>query len=236
MTRHPVFLVFSCTVLLGSAPAQAEQALPDSANQQAVESTLAQSQTAEGIDTLVGKSADRCVDSSPAMELCQWSLGKRDPGWKVLSDAIDSGDRVALICELPRDGGRRAPGSCTAYPMRTNRDQFSLPNRSTKQARQMSLSERKRLKDRYQQTAGAWIGEAHDVVEMSRLLGSIPDRCAPADDTHQMCRWKLSSRDYGHGTVAAWGEVSSRKKLRFDCTFSLTGGPRDEACRAAVGT
>jgi len=118
-------------------------ALPVSAD---VEKLLHAHTTRDQLRRALGTTADRCFLVTGEQQLCQWSLSARDARWEMLAKALDTTDRVSVICELPVDldfgkssGLREKPGSadndaekeaerrphsCTGYAERSNRAKY----------------------------------------------------------------------------------------------------------------
>jgi hypothetical protein len=236
MRVRPIHALLLCSFIFpGAALANSERS--ESAKRAAVEQAMAGAVNREAIDAFAGRAGDRCFPSATGHELCQWSLGNRDAGWRSLARAIQTRDRIVLLCELPTSGDARAAQSCSAHPRRSNRDEFSVPSRGGFGGRPATpASEIQKVRDRNQRQVARWIGEARTLVAMSRLMGALPDRCTPTRGSYQDCRWRASSRTYGQGTLATWIEVSPRKRIRFDCTFPLSGAGREDDCRAELGS
>jgi len=228
-------IVCGVAALLLPGPVGAEPKLPDPRLREGVETVLADAVDRGALEAFAGRPIDRCFPVASDTEVCQWSLGNRDAGWRALARTIDTRDRIALICELPTAGGARAANSCSAHPMRTNRDDFEVRGGGYGGRRSVPASELRRQRAVYQKLVASWIGAARTLDEMSRLMGGLPDRCVPTRGTDQVCRWKASGRLFGQGTVATWVGASTRKRIRFDCTFKLSGAPREVPCTAEIG-
>src|SRR5262245_35092891 len=67
------------------------------------------------IAEFAGGDAERCVFSSPGLELCVWRIAKGDDAWSALADADASSGDLNLLCELPIDGSPRAEDSCRVH-------------------------------------------------------------------------------------------------------------------------
>jgi hypothetical protein len=186
----------------------------------------------QGISSWVGDAIVQCLPALPTTDLCEWEVGGRSQGWQALSDAIDSDDRIMLICEFAADGSGREPGSCSAHPRRSNRTYFRNLSPPVKGHRRTVKNKR----DENAKLAGEWIRSARSLADLSRLLGELPSECTDMPDGTRSCLWRTTARTYGHGTVAAWIDASKTKKIRFWCTLPKDGQPRaDGSCSAEVG-
>jgi hypothetical protein len=211
---------------------------PPAEYQAAVEEFLAPATTKSMIRDKVGIRAERCIESSPTTELCQWSLRDREWGWQPLARAIHTRDRVALVCELPVDGSPRTHGSCTAHPKRSNRSLFTPkgagPGRNPKGALR---KKRAASRDETQNIAQSWLDGARTLAEMSHLMGALPSVCEPPSNGERMCVWRGTARVYGHGTIAASIKVAGSKKVRLHCRFPIDGSERAaDSCFARLGS
>lgn len=189
------------------------------------------------LSEFVGMLPEGCLRSSLDTDLCQWSAGNQLPGWRPMAEAIGTGDRVNLVCELPSSGAARAPGSCSIHPRRSNRYSWKVPvGRKTKSgpASTRSASE---ARERNREIANSWIEQAGTLTELSRLMGAVPESCVlQADGSEQACLWRTDDQTFGHGTLAAWLEASKSKKIRLHCRLPVDGSPRAQAsCFAEVG-
>jgi hypothetical protein len=185
----------------------------------------------------VGMVPEHCLKSSLDTDLCQWSAGNRLPGWRPMATAIGTRDRVNLVCELPASGAPRAPASCSIHPRRSNRYSWSVPTGRKTKARRPLDESASQARERNRSTANAWIEQARTLAELSRLMGAIPESCTlQSDGAEQACLWRTDDQTFGHGTLAAWLEVSKSKKIRFHCRLPFDGSPRAPAsCFAEVG-
>jgi hypothetical protein len=183
----------------------------------------------------VGASPVACLPASARTELCEWQAGHAEAGWRDLAAAIATGDRVNLICELPLDGTRRAPGSCTVHPRRSNRYAWRLP-RTHGPGASTGTREAARLRREYFETADRWMRAARTLPELSRLMGSLPEPCRDGPGATRVCLWRTTRHTPGHGTLAVWIGADKSKKIRLECTLPADGGPRAPgSCDAEVG-
>jgi hypothetical protein len=101
----------------------------------------------------------------------------------------------------------------------------------------MHREEISRMRSDFKARAEELISGAKTIVALSHLMGFVPDSCLPTSPGEQECRWSLSNRTLGHGTVATWIDVPKRNKIRFRCTLPTTGGERQlGSCSAAIGS
>jgi hypothetical protein len=124
--RKSKFIMCLVVCLLTASTVVAEPRPPDPEWRIKVSRFLINQRTRESVTAAVGAPPTGCIQSSVATDLCEWSLGNTDRGWKPLSKAIETDARIALLCEFPIDGGQRADGSCMALPRRSNRDMFGV--------------------------------------------------------------------------------------------------------------
>lgn len=197
---------------------------------------LAGYQTKQALSHFVGAAPGLCIQSSETDELCEWQLGKGLPGWRELAAAIDSRDRLNLICVLPLSGAARASDSCSVHPRRSNRYSWKVPAATPRKnggGQQESASEVRRG---HRELADRWMSEADTLVRLSRLIGAIPNECRPGSPGTQICLWRTTSHTFGQGTLVVWIDASKRKKIRLQCTVPTDGSPRQpDSCFAEVG-
>jgi hypothetical protein len=206
------------------------------ASAESVDELLASASTAVEVEAFAGVPVTRCVAAPSAMSLCEWQLGNRAAGWKAVTMAIDTDDRVALLCLLPDDGSARTPGSCTAAPMVSNRSRWGVTSRARRKGaklpkEQFASPASKRV------AAQREIDAARTLIEISRMLGATPVGCTPGLPGSQVCLWKGTARVHGHGTLAASIGTSMSKKVIMRCSLPLDGSPRNPgSCRVQIGT
>jgi hypothetical protein len=185
------------------------------AGQASVDGLLANALTEGEITLYLGPTPVTCVETTPGTKLCEWRVGGRERAWEALAQAIDTPDQVAILCELPGGGSARAPGSCVAYPRRSDR---WLYGGEDEQQRAAAAKER--------------VASARTLSEISHLLGAAPVDCAALRDGRRLCTWAANSRTYGHGTLSVGLGLGKRKSLRYRCELPGDGGPRGlESCR-----
>lgn len=230
-----VLMVVSCMFRAGAVCGEPQGG--SSEHQAAVAVVLKGASTMADLDRMAGIPFIRCIVNSETTRLCEWQMGNRESGWKALADAIRTSDRITLVCELPIDDGPRVDDSCTAYPQRSNRAQFTQRPPGPGGRRKGASSSRSALSGKEnQQIARSWLADASNLLEMSRLMGAIPNQCQAQGNREQVCTWRATSRMVGHGTVAASIGADSSKKVRLRCRFRLDGRPRAlDACEASIG-
>jgi hypothetical protein len=187
------------------------------------------------LDRFVGAPARACLPVTPASELCEWQVGARQRGWQALAAAIDSGDPLNLICELPVDGAARSHAACSAHPRRSNRYSWRIERPHGSGASE-AAREAARLRHEYFETADRWIRDARTLPELSRLMGALPGECGPGPPATRVCLWRTDRRTLGHGTLAVWIGADKSKKIRLECVLPADGSPRaPDSCHAEVG-
>ena len=205
--------------------------------QASADALLAPYRSADELGQFVGHLDARCVQNSQSTELCQWQAGKRDSGWRAMALAIETRHRVNLICELPTSGASRTDGSCTIHPVRSNRNAWETGSRGGAKGAGDSVRRKANARAKNHVTADRWIAEARTMLELSRLLGAIPDECTSRSENEQYCTWRTTKYTFGHGTLAAWIEVRKSKKIWMRCPFPKDGGRRPPgSCHAQVGS
>jgi hypothetical protein len=200
-----------------------------------VNAVLAPTQGRDGITGFVGAPPAVCLASSPRAELCEWKMGRREPGYAPVARAIGTDDYINLLCELPTDGRPRASDACSAHPQRSNRMSWSLPPRSARKGSR-PVESREVLRSRFQRQAEEAIAGAVTLVDLSRLMGAAPSECTAFSASTRFCLWRTTNRTFGHGTLAMWIKASKGKKIRLRCALPDDGSPRQPgSCSAEVG-
>jgi hypothetical protein len=186
------------------------------------------------IDAFVGKPADRCLPGQPSFDLCEWTMGNDMPGWKALSWAIESRDRIVLLCELPIDDSPRAEDSCGAYPMRSNRDAWKVQTMDN--GRRRRSADISRDKAQNQRRAVKMLERAQTLAGLSMVAGALPDECTPTPGGARSCLWRTTARTWGHGTLATTIGAPYGKKVRMLCILPAGGTPRPSgSCQVEIG-
>jgi hypothetical protein len=224
--RSNLLIAFSAALFAVAVGASAES----------VDELLAGASTAVEVEAFAGVPVARCVAAPGAMSLCEWQLGNRAAGWKALAMAIDTDDRVALMCLVPDDGSARTPGSCTAAPMVSNRSRWGVTSRARRKGTKPSKKQRTSQASKRVAAQGE-IDAARTLVEISRMMGTTPVGCTPGLPGSQVCLWKGTARVPGHGTLAASIGASMSKKVIMRCSLPLDDSPRNPgSCQVQIGT
>ena len=198
---------------------------------------LASQRTRGELLAVYGEPRVPCVAIRPGLELCEWSLGNREPAWRPLARSIGTDARVAILCELPTDGGARAPGSCTLYPRESDHAPWALPNVAPSRRGSGSVAERRAKREEISKRARATLAEAGTLLEISRLVGAAPDECVALQPGLRSCLWRATSRTRGHGLLAATIEAPRRKKVRLVCRLPADDAPRaPDSCEVEIGS
>ena len=238
MSRGHGCIVACLLIGWASAAASAPRApkLENEEGQARVERALADVTSRDALDRFTGVPAEVWVSSGPGTELCEWRLGKRDPGWAALATAIGSDDRINLLCDLPSDGAPRGRGACSVHPRRTNRAKWVMPRGIDSKGARASGESKRQARQRYRQIASAALAEAGTLVELSRLVGAAPDQCTERASQDRVCLWRTTSHTWGHGTLVMSIGAPKRKKVRMECRLPSDGRRRaSDSCRVEVG-
>jgi hypothetical protein len=207
----------------------------DDAGRARADDLLADHRTRDELSDFLGVDRFTCVAATSTTDLCQWSAGNRARGWAPLARTIQTDDAINLICELPRDGSARPSGSCAVYPRRSNRAHWSVKKSGSRKTTRQAEAE-KAAGEKMARQARRALDDARTLVELTRLVGAIPDQCTSRSPGLRACLWRATARTYGHGTLAAASGHSARKKLRLRCHLPRAGGERSrESCRIEVG-
>jgi len=222
-----------CSLVLAVSACKSPPHIPDPSAQARTNDLLRDFPDRAVLSQFVGALPEECVRTSQTTELCQWSAGKREAGWRAMARAIGTRDRVNLICELPLFGEPRAFGSCSIHPRRSNRYSWKVPTYRVNPRNRVVAQDLKALNRR---TADEWIANAGTALELSRLMGAAPVDCMSRSPEEQVCTWLATNRVYGQGTLAVWLDVSRHKKIRLRCFLPKDGTQRQpDTCSAQVG-
>lgn len=234
--------VFASTLLITSV-GLAEPIQPSPETDRAITDILRTAPDRASLSKLLGTGAERCVETSVRFIHCAWHLRNKHTGWSEIARVLKTRQRVAVICELPRDGSERALGSCVARPQESNRSMFvtaSSPGPSSRKGvRRRNSADANASKEAYAAIAKNWLEGARTIAELTRLMGALPDSCERGMGLkdEQVCVWKTTKRTYGHGTVAASEMASLSKKMILRCVLPLDGSARDaDSCLARIGS
>ncbi|MFP6640115.1 MAG: hypothetical protein VCC04_07715, partial [Myxococcota bacterium] len=100
--RRFLFQVFSVVLLLPGV-AGAEDWIPAKVHANSVDVTrqiMAPYSTQSEVNVFVGSPPERCEAVSDVGQICLWPLSKANAGWRPLAQALETGDRLNLICEF----------------------------------------------------------------------------------------------------------------------------------------
>ena len=101
------------------APKQAQ-----TASVERVREVLAPHRTEMDMIVLVGDHPKHCETVAAGGAICSWSLTKKNPPWLPLAKALETSDRLNLICEFPANDAPRGENSCSVHPQRSNRGYY----------------------------------------------------------------------------------------------------------------
>lgn len=156
-------------------------------------------QTREQLNDFLGRLPARCVAISTENELCSWFVANRQSAWESLAGAIRTKNQVSAICEMPRDGSRRAPETCTLHPRRT-----APPDERGPESVLVDLQ------------------SCNHPICTSRYVGEVPEQCALSEGAAVSCEWVLSNGSLGFRSVASIADTKRRVRLR--CEFPTDAG------------
>ncbi len=223
LTPRPWWIVLVCLPALavaGNSPPRFQS--PES--QVRVNRILAGYEGKDDLSGLVGVPPSTCLKSSHTTELCEWQLAGRQPGWATLAAAINTNDRINVLCELPTGAALRAPDACSTHPRRSNRRSWSVFGRH--EMKQRHVAYKSKVRRRYQQIADDAIANAVTLVTLSRLMGAAPNECHPGSTGQQTCLWRTTNRTFGHGTLVVWTGATQGQKILFHCILPTDGSER----------
>jgi hypothetical protein len=228
-------LAASCALAGGLTACATPPPRTDLASSQAeVNRLLAGARTEEQLTAFAGVPVRICVEASPSSRLCEWRLAERNYGWPELARAIQTDDRINLVCLLPADGSDRGPDSCAVFPQRSNRYLYEMPYSGPASPTE-KRDPRAVARARYQQQASAEIARAQTLTQLVSLMGAAPDACADLGDGTRGCAWLATSKTYGHGTLVFSMSTSTEDKARMRCVLPFDGSPRASgSCQLSV--
>ncbi len=119
LTSRPWWIVLVCLPALAVAD-NSPPRVQSPESQVRVDRILAGYEGKDALSGFVGVPPSTCLKSSHTTELCEWQLADRQPGWATLAEAINTNDRINVLCELPTGAALRAYGACSAHPRRSN--------------------------------------------------------------------------------------------------------------------
>lgn len=171
-----------------------------------------------------------CTDGPGGTTICSWRLSKREKGWRPLAKALDTGDRLNLVCEFPANDAPRATDSCSVHSQRSNRGYWRARMSGADGGgggRNLGGSRRE-----LQAQAKKLLAGARTAFELSTLVGDAPAQCR-VKKRRAFCVWRTDADTYGHGTLAVIIDTGFGDKVRLACMLPADGSPREpESCTA----
>jgi hypothetical protein len=208
----------------------------DAATSGRVEALLSGYGDKDALIRFLGWPPEACLTSRPGFEVCGWRVERVHGSWRSLAGAIETRDRLSLICELPLAGSPRVAGSCTVHPRRSNRYSWKVRRGRGGKGAAAGSEEARKIVLANQRLAAGWMNQARTLPELSRRMGALPDECREGPDAERICVWHTSGHTLGHGTLAVWIDADKTKKITLRCVLPADGGSREpESCRARVG-
>ena len=193
--------------------------------------------TTRALSGYFGVEPQRCIEGSESTQLCAWELTSQQERWDAIADMLGTSARVSVVCAIPKDENEpRMKGSCSASPRKSNRDIFKYARGTASEEQVVDRTKERALMQKYEIVANAWLEGARTLTSMTRLMGTLPDRCKNVEGEQRRCVWRLDKKNMGHGTAAMSIGASLRGRVRLDCAFPRNGGPRgDESCTVETG-
>jgi hypothetical protein len=162
--------------------------------------------------------------SRPGFEICGWSLGASDGAWREFAEALHTGRRINVFCEVPIAGDTMGTASCDALPRVALPYDVALhyylggPDVAAEPPGGSRSTQAKRA-----------LEAATTMFELSRLVGEAPVECLRRTQTHQRCAWHLSNRTPGFQILSA--VIDEDGQVVLQCMLPYDGSPRDpEGC------
>lgn len=201
-----------------------------------VQQVLAPYRTRMDMITFSGIHPTRCDEVPNRATICVYPLSKREPGWRPLAVALDTGDRLNLVCEFPVNDAPRSEDSCSVHSQRSNRKYYQrrIPRRRGG-ARSHKTAVR-HARANLSAEARLLLAGARTAFELSTLVGDAPYQCRSGKN-RVLCTWKTTAATYGHGTLAMSIDAPFRKKVRMNCSLPADGSPREpDSCMVEIGS
>ena len=239
LTALAVVLVFAFGVGAGSVAADGLSGLTPSQEARGsiakTRGVLASYRNLGEMIDFVGAHPRRCVEVPENASICVWPLSKRERGWRPLAGALNTGDRLNLVCEFPEDNAPRAENSCSVHSQRSNRryfrGQLNAAAKGGRGPRSAALKRRAVLEAQSRQL----LSQAKTAFALSTLVGDAPWNC-PRGSRYSHCTWKTTAATYGHGTLAMSIDANLTKKVRMSCKLPGDGTDRaPDSCTVAIG-
>ena len=174
----------------------------------------------------------RCTAIAADSELCDFRLGKNNPGYRELADAIGTRQKISVLCLLPLPSGEQAVGSCTTH--RHDGDELKM-----KFQQDHSWWSRSTPRKPAQELALAELASNRSILELAQYFGQAPDQCT-FQDTQKACLWALTASSPGYERSMMATRLSEpfhppRAKLHVACMVPADGSPRGEkSCQAHI--
>jgi len=102
--------------LTGLTPAQEYQGSIEK-----VRELLAPDRSFADLSAFDGNTPTRCQGVPRGASICAWLLSDRERGWQPLAGALETGDRLRLVCELPPNEAPREKDSRSVHAQHSNR-------------------------------------------------------------------------------------------------------------------
>ena len=236
---NPLFLLGWLSLLVFATGSPARAAGPAEAARQSVEAArggLAQHRTLPDVSAFIGSQPARCSEVPGGATICVFRLSKQEPGWWALASALDTGDRLNLVCEFPANDAPRAEDSCSVHPQRSNRSHYRalLPGRKSGSRTPKSIQ--RRAEEELSAEAQQTLASARTAFELSTLVGDAPNDCRSGKQG-SLCTWRTTAATYGHGTLAMTIRAPFQKKVRMMCRLPHGGMPREaDSCTVEIGS
>ncbi len=199
-----------------------------------VRETLAPHRTKEDLTGFVGSAPIRCEEVAAGATICVFSLRKQDAGWRPLAEAVETRDRLNLVCEFPANDAPRSRDSCSVHLQRSNYRYYGdqIPKRVDASHSVAAAIEKATAAQASYAKQLLTLGRT--AFELSTLVGDAPDSCDVASESF-VCNWKATLATYGHGTLAMSTRARFKHELQMSCTLPLDGSHRAaDSCGVAI--
>jgi hypothetical protein len=165
--------------------------------------------TRERIVALTGSEPERCVYSTPDLELCTWHL----EGQLLSSGPPNALPGVNLVCEVPVASAGDAVGSCSAHARGIEDPDAGLPHVSSRPPHMPDMLG----------LSASQLAQARTVTQLSQLAGDAPDTCR-LGIRNQTCSWTIHDDAVNFMLFAALAPGEGMVELR--CVLPVDGGRR----------
>ncbi|MFT3921536.1 MAG: hypothetical protein QM778_03275 [Myxococcales bacterium] len=177
----------------------------------------------------------RCSQITPGSELCDFRLGKNNPGYRELAEAVGTRQKVSVLCLLPLPRGEQAAGSCSVH--RHDGDELKLKYQNDSRW----WTRRAPRTPEQQQVFDELRASAHSAFDLSRYFGQAPDQCVLTTASTQ-CYWTLTTSTPGYERSLLATRLTEpfhppRAKLHVTCSMPSepSGADASERCLARIG-